>query len=247
MTCAPTEQATGAQPSTGERGSVLVVDDEPLFLASTVALLRAAGFECDSTPFPERAIECLSRRQYDVVVLDLVIDGKQQLDLLKQLGNSVELPAVILVTGHPSIESAVSAVDLGLAGYLLKPFEIENLIDRLDDGIRRKRLTTLLTQTESSLRTASDTLAHLARVFESGGPQARGIASNLPDPETAEQLESLTARERNVVDELLQGYRVSTIGRRLGISENTVRRHLKSVFLKLEVSSQAQLLERLKP
>ena len=57
----------------------------------------------------------------------------------------------------------------------------------------------------------------------------------------------LTAREGEIVGQLLSGYRVSTIAHGFQIRPNTVRRHLKSIFLKLGVSSQAELLEKLKP
>ncbi len=61
------------------------------------------------------------------------------------------------------------------------------------------------------------------------------------------EVKLLTARERQVLDELLTGFRVSTIARRLFISPHTVRNHLKSIFSKLQVRSQAELVETLKP
>jgi RNA polymerase sigma factor (sigma-70 family) len=146
------------------------------------------------------------------------------------------------VTAHPSVESAVTAVDLGLVGYLPKPFEPDDLVSRVEDAIERRRMATLLSGTRTSLRDASETLRLLARQAEAESPSSDATGP-LMDAEVAEQLRSLTPRERDIVLELLDGYRLSTIARRLGISTHTVRRHLKNIFLKLEVSSQAELLE----
>jgi DNA-binding CsgD family transcriptional regulator len=70
-------------------------------------------------------------------------------------------------------------------------------------------------------------------------PAAPGV-----DPE---RLASLSPRETEVLRHLLEGYRVNTIARRLFISQHTVRNHLKKIFAKLEVRSQTELMERLKP
>ena len=80
------------------------------------------------------------------------------------------------------------------------------------------------------------------RLFGSTG--ARTAAA---DVEQCEGSGLLTPREHELVRELMHGYRVATIARRLHISPHTVRRHLKNIFLKLEVGSQTELLEKLKP
>ena len=243
---ATTSHAVSGSPGS-VRGRILVVDDEDLFRVSTTELLRVAGFDCLQADSRGHALALLRERPVDVLVLDLMLGGEPQLELMQRIGAAPESPAVILVTGYPSIESAVSAADLGVSGYFVKPFEIDDLIERLDDGIRRRRLAVMLNEAESSLRSVSDRLSELARLFGAGGPHARSAAAALPDKELSDQLERLTPREHEITEELLRGYRVSTIGKRLGISENTVRRHLKSIFLKVEVGSQAELLERLKP
>ena len=192
------------------RGSVLLVDDSPLFRASTAALLRISGLDCDEVEGPDDALERLARRRFDVLVSDLVMDGRPRLDFLEQVSASPSAPAVILITAHPSIESAVKAVDLRLAGYLPKPFESEDLLKRVHEAIQRRRADPGVSRASASL-------------------------------------ERLTPREIDVVEQLLQGYRIPTVARRLGISPHTVRRHLKSIFPKLEVASQAELMEKLKP
>lgn len=223
------------------------MDDEPLFRNSTVELLRAFGFECEEADGPKAALSLVAELDFDVLVTDLMMDGEPQIEFLKQVVSRSDAPGVIVVTAYPSIESAMIAVDLGLMGYVPKPFEAEELVKRIDEGIERRRFSTLLTRTESSLREASDTLQHLAHIAESGGLRVRGSHAAVPNAEIEKRLQDLTPRERGIVNEFMQGYRLATIARRLGISTHTVRRHLKSIFLKLEVNSQAELLELLKP
>lgn len=84
-------------------------------------------------------------------------------------------------------------------------------------------------------------VAHLARL---------GVVTGAPrvlSPDVLPGMERLTPREQQVLTALLAGQRVPSIARALGISPNTVRNHLKSIFHKLHVHSQAQLLDCLLP
>lgn len=213
-----------------------------MFRESAAGLLRSWGFECETVDGPSAALAAIDQRAFDVVVTDLVMDGEVQTHFLEQVAQRG--PAVLVVTAYPTLESAITAVDLGLVGYIPKPFESEELIERVERAVHQRRLGALLSSAESSLRQASDALEHVARL---SGSATGGVASPATDLRVADQLATLTPREREIVDEFAQGYRLTTIARRLQISTHTVRRHLKSIFLKLEVSSQAELLEKLKP
>jgi DNA-binding NarL/FixJ family response regulator len=196
---------------------------------------------------PAAAFAAIDAHSYDVLVTDLVMGGEAQLEFLSAIAAREDTPAVIVVTAYPSIESAVTAVDLGLMGYLQKPFEAEDLIKRIEDALERRRYASLLSNMESSLREASEQLRNVSRLAEARPGHPRGEAPPVRDPLLARQLETLTPREREILDELMDGYRISTVARRLEISPHTVRRHLKHIFAKLEVRSQAELLEKLKP
>ncbi|MEN8183325.1 MAG: LuxR C-terminal-related transcriptional regulator, partial [Myxococcota bacterium] len=177
---------------------------------------------------------------FDLVVSDLSFDGTERLDFVEAVRRSQGSPAVVLVTAYPTLESAIGALDLGLAAYLVKPVEFHTMHARaqllLDwrASIQRTRLTL------EQLNAALPQMADLGTRVATGAAPTR-----LPEEKLSEA--GLTRRETELVAALLEGYRVSTVARRLGISENTVRRHLKSIFLKLEVRSQAELLEKLKP
>lgn len=227
------------------RQRILIVDDERSFLDSTVLLLRERGYECDAAPDAETARAHLSARSYEVVVVDLVMGSAAGLDLARAVLDSDRPPAVILMTGYPSLESAIEAVDLGLFAYLVKPFELDELVSRIDEALERVLLQSTLEQSRADLKALSSRLESLyAAVASNRRPPGPGPA---PATRSEPWRAALTPREEQLVDELLDGYRVSTIARRLGISPHTVRRHLKSIFLKLEVGSQAELLEKLKP
>lgn len=210
-------------------------------------MLRAWGFDCESADGPSAALSALAARDFDVLVTDLMMDGRAQLQFLEQVASRSPAPSILVVTAYPTVESAIAAIDLGLVGYLPKPFEPDELLDRVDRAIERRHFSTLLTRAESSLQEASDALEHLARLSASRSASAGGNHPAGEDIAVAGQLRSLTPREGEIVGELMQGYRLSTIARRLEISTHTVRRHLKNIFLKLEVNSQVELLEKLKP
>jgi two-component system response regulator HydG len=107
---------------------VLIADDEPLFLRTTTALLRKAGFTCVSAADGNEALEALEREPFDLLLSDLNMPGNLKLELLREgRTNWPEVP-VIVVTGAPSLPSAIESVRLGITDYLLKPVKYEDLL-----------------------------------------------------------------------------------------------------------------------
>ena len=91
-------------------------------------------------------------------------------------------------------------------------------------------------------------LSDLGQLDRPAPGDGAGALAGLPTPAPATvDLSVLSPREHEVLGLIRNGYRVATVARRLLISPHTVRNHLKRIFLKLEVGSQAELLEKLKP
>ena len=110
---------------------ILIADDEPLYLRTTAELLRKAGFQCTCAPNGTAALEALAREAFDVVLSDLNMPGNLKLELLREgRTNWPDIP-LIVVTGAPSLPTAIDSVRLGISDYLLKPVKFEDLLSSI--------------------------------------------------------------------------------------------------------------------
>jgi EAL domain-containing protein (putative c-di-GMP-specific phosphodiesterase class I) len=156
---------------TGEPGRVLVVDDEVQVRELFALILRDAGWAVDAAASGGEALEFLDRRQYDVVVSDVDMPRMNGLQLLEAVrARDLDLP-VLLVTGHPRVESAALAVEHGALRYLLKPVAIDTLTDAVSVAARLHRVARLKRQILVHLGSDDRLLADhagLQAAFESG-------------------------------------------------------------------------------
>lgn len=117
---------------------ILIADDEPLFLKTTAALLRKAGFRCTTAGNGEAALEALSREPVDLVLSDLNMPGNLKLELLREGRSKWPDVPVIVVTGAPSLPTAIESVRLGIADYLLKPVRYEDLLSAVRRALNQQ-------------------------------------------------------------------------------------------------------------
>jgi len=116
-----------AAPGPGEAISVLLVDDEEELLESLKKVLSRRGFRVTTAKSGEWALQLLLSMDVDVVVVDVRMPGMDGLQLLQQIRNSFPDRQVILLTGYPSVETAVTGVKLGAAEYMTKPANVDDL------------------------------------------------------------------------------------------------------------------------
>lgn len=102
---------------------VLVVDDDPEALEAVVDLLRADGHEVHAASSLEEAEELLHRESYHLVVTDLVMPGGSGIDVTRLVREALPQTRVVMVTGRPSLATAVEALKLGASDYLEKPVD----------------------------------------------------------------------------------------------------------------------------
>jgi excisionase family DNA binding protein len=120
---------TGERPAlrTG-RPRVLVVDDEASIRELLSKTLALAEYEVDTAPDGRSAIERLRLGDYDLLIADLKMPGLDGLSLIREAKRlKSELP-VIIITGFSTESSAIEAVNLGVAGYLTKPFRVPQVL-----------------------------------------------------------------------------------------------------------------------
>lgn len=123
------------------RPSVLLVDDDPRTLELIGAVLDHQGFDTSLARTPEAAIQLLKSIRYDAVVTDVVFDGYSEGSLVLAAARDLQPRAVVvLMTGYPELESAVSAIKAGALDYLKKPVDPIVLAAYIQSALREREI-----------------------------------------------------------------------------------------------------------
>jgi DNA-binding NtrC family response regulator len=118
-------------------GSILVVDDEKGQREILKLILNKEGYEIVDVPGVREALEQLDKREFDLILTDLKMQGQSGLDLLEKVLADDSQQCVILMTAHGSVDSAVEAMRKGAFDYLEKPLERDNLVLTLQRAFER--------------------------------------------------------------------------------------------------------------
>lgn len=123
------------------RPHVLLVDDEIGTIELLGAVLQRQGFQVDLASTTAGAIALLRTRTFDAVVTDVVFDGRDEgQEVLSACRDLAPGTAVMLMTGHPALEGAVSAIKLGAVDYLQKPVDPVLLAARIHRAVRERQM-----------------------------------------------------------------------------------------------------------
>ncbi|MFH1063331.1 MAG: HD domain-containing phosphohydrolase [Candidatus Omnitrophota bacterium] len=118
--------------------SVLIIDDEVIVAKTLTAVLQEKGFDVRSTSFGNQGLEWLDEG-FDLVLLDLKLPDIDGLDVLKAIKRRHPFVAVIVMTGFASVETAVAIMKEGAYSYIMKPFEVDQLLDSIAKATEIKR------------------------------------------------------------------------------------------------------------
>jgi len=117
---------------------VLLVDDEAEFLRSVTPALRRRGMEVSTAGSGQEGLDVLAETVVDVVVLDMKMPGMSGMQALKAIKKEWPLVEVVVLTGHPSLETAVEAVKNGAYDFLMKPADVEAVTEKIREAFRKK-------------------------------------------------------------------------------------------------------------
>ena len=232
-----------SQPSSS---TILLVDDEKQVTQGLSALLHSTRLVVLVAHSGAEALSVLRRRRVDVVVSDEWMPDMCGSKLLSIVAREFPNTSRVILTGHATLESTIHAINDGKVCQLIeKPCSPERFRVAIEEALH------------TAVRArATSALVDLAHMHEQGpSPKPSGALGNTAShPQAspmagigafhADVLTTLSNRERDVFDLLVDGLRVSQIAKALFVSEQTIRNHLKSVFGKLDVHSQAELLNK---
>jgi EAL domain-containing protein (putative c-di-GMP-specific phosphodiesterase class I) len=135
-----------ANHSSGETPAILVVDDDVVLLRSMQRGLSMRGFNVTTAPHGHEAVAKIAAGQFEAIVCDIAMPDMDGIELLRTIrAHDLDVP-VLLVTGQPTLDSALRAMDFGAFQYLLKPIDIDRLVNELGKAVRMHRLARLKRQ-----------------------------------------------------------------------------------------------------
>lgn len=221
------ENMTQTTPSNHQqRARVLLADDQPIYLAEMAELLRSVGYDCECISDGRRVEAELAEGKVDVLVADIRMPGNFNLELVERVRASDDPPAVILMTGFPTLETAINSIKLRICAYLVKPFGFDELLAEVQAALA----------TRQSVPPVSERIPLLPAM--SSPSDVGELLERYPE------VQRLTRREIEVFTRVLMGDDVPGIGSSLFISPHTVRNHLKAIYRKLDVRSRVELVVR---
>ena len=148
-----------------ERGmiKILIVDDEKSICDLIDINLSAAGYQCSSVQNGLKAIDMIEAENYDLILLDIMLPGADGYDIMEYI-RPLKRP-VIFITAKHEVKDRVKGLKLGAEDYLVKPFDVVELVARVEVVLRRYNKT-------ESILTAGDVVVDLeARTVTKAGRQ----------------------------------------------------------------------------
>jgi len=118
--------------------TILVVDDDKSILRTFTRILQKAGYEIDNAETGKEAIEKVHIRHYDLALVDIRLPDMDGTDLLAKIKNPLQNTIKIMITGFPSLETGVKALDEGADAYLVKPVRPEELLMLIEEKLADK-------------------------------------------------------------------------------------------------------------
>lgn len=139
------------------RARILVVDDEEIVHASIKRILSRLGHEVDGAMTAAEGLKKMAQGGYDAIITDLMMPEMNGLEMLEAMAKQGIKTPVIMVTGYPTIKTAIQAMNLGAVDYVPKPFTRKELLGPLNRAVRSAREADApTTSTDRSLGQAPD-------------------------------------------------------------------------------------------
>jgi CheY-like chemotaxis protein len=187
---------------------VLLADDEDTFRRSTARLLEQEGYHCDCAQDSQEASRVLTE-EHDVLISDIRMPGNMQFEFLREVRSRFPLLPIVLVTGYPSVQTAVESLRLSFTDYLLKPVDWPDLRRAVADAVKKTSFVRMTTAVQEEAHRLVASLEHLQDSLPrlGSGANERELAWSLDTflAQSFSQMAILSSRIRSVLTSQMQG------------------------------------------
>jgi len=135
----PHEDDDEKEMNEAERVRILVIDDDENTRRSLSTVLEEKGYEVDVAANGHEAVAKSRMNLYNLALVDLRLPDMDGTRLLTEMRETVPGMVKIIITGYPSLENAIEAVNRGVDSYMVKPYGIDDLLLRIEESLKRQR------------------------------------------------------------------------------------------------------------
>ena len=199
--------------------NIIIIDDHTLFREGLQSLLKTHHINVlASVNNGKDGINEVFSKEPDIVLLDLRMPDLSGIDVLKKIRTKNTVTPIAMLTTSDDEKDLIEALKNGASGYLLKDMEPDDLVAALKEIIKGETIV------------APNLTQILARV----------VQGDDPDKDLNNPLKDLTPREAEILELLAEGQSNKLIAKNLGISDGTVKLHVKSILRKLDIHSRVE-------
>jgi DNA-binding NarL/FixJ family response regulator len=201
--------------------TIAIIEDNDTFRSGLETIIRStAEFSLTgSYASAEKALEGIMDNPVDIVIADISLPGMKGTELVVRLKNQLPQTQFMMCSIHDDDETIFEALKCGAAGYILKdPVTAEEIIKAIRD------------------------------LYNGGSPMspyiARKVISSFQKPAVSDETALLSLREKEVLELLAKGLLYKEIAENLGVSHETVKKHLKNIYQKLHVQNKIEAINK---
>jgi len=129
-----------------EKIKILIVDDDKDILKSLKDIMLSKGYQVDTAETAQNAIEKAKSQYFNLALLDIKLPDMEGTELLAKMHKEKPKMMKIMITGYPSLDNAVRALNLGADAYIMKPVNPENLLKVVEEKIKEQKEAESMTE-----------------------------------------------------------------------------------------------------
>ena len=117
---------------------ILIVDDDENIRKVLMAILEDKGYDMEAVGSAREAIKKTDKKFYNLALIDIRLPDMEGIDLLMKIRDTTPRMRKIIITGYPTLQNAVDAVNRGADAYITKPFDVERVLNTISEQLRKQ-------------------------------------------------------------------------------------------------------------
>ena len=123
----------------GERARILIVDDDETIRKVLATILEEQGYAVDMAESGQEAINKSGEKSYNLALIDIRLPDMEGIEVLTRIKDTVPKIRKIIITGYPSLQNSVEALNRGADAYIMKPFDMNKVLETISEQLTKQR------------------------------------------------------------------------------------------------------------